>query len=66
MAAQMLLRYSQSPQVHAAPTENVMNIWQKPILRKALTSFCISSEIVLPLFLAQITSDATVFDLQLL
>ena len=44
MAAQMLLRYSQSPQVHAAPTENVMNIWQKPILQKALTSFCISSE----------------------
>ena len=44
MAAQMLLRYSQSPQVHALQLKNVMNIWQKPILRKALTSFCILSE----------------------
>ena len=44
MAAQMLLRYSQSPQVHAAPTEKCNEYWQKPILRKALTSFCISSE----------------------
>ena len=47
--------------------KNVMNIWQKPILRKALTSFCILSEACLSsVFSSKITSFATAFDLQLL
>ena len=44
MAAQMLLRYSQSPQVHATPTEKCNEYLAEANLRKALTSFCISNE----------------------
>ena len=44
MAAQMLLRYSQSPQVHAASTEKNNEYLAEANFAEALTSFCISSE----------------------
>ena len=63
----MLLRYSQSSQVHAAPTEKCNEYLAEANFAESINKLLhFQMKIVLPLFLAQITSDATVFDLQLL
>ena len=63
----MLLRYSQRPQVHATPTEKCNECLAEANFAESIKQASVfQMKLVLPLFLAQRTSDVTVFDLRLL
>ena len=67
LVAQSLLHYCQRPQVHATPTEKCNEYLAEANFVESIKQASVFQvKLVLPLFLAQRTSYATAFDLQLL